>query len=116
MPKIYNKKTLCDGQNIYLMGWIKPYEFSKFYREFNQDALLHSWSDQQQAHMAMARAIKFHLPQLAKWLGENNAKTTHWIDPEIFEVYPEADGKGFDWGIGFKPGDPLESWFVVRWS
>ena len=86
--KIYDKKTFLDGQTIYLIGWIKAWEFKKFYDDYREDAFVYQWSDQHRAHFAMRKAIKHYMPDLWSWLSENEASTTCWIDPKIFDVVP----------------------------
>lgn len=114
--KIQGKKTFYDGQVVYIIGGVKPAEFHKFYKDTEQDAFVMNWCDQQRAHVAMRRAIKHHLPQMTDWLTINNAVNTFWVDPDIFKSMKSDEWTDFPWGIGFKKDDPLESWFVMRWS
>lgn len=114
--KINGKKTFYDGQTVYLIGGVKPFEFYKFYRETEGDAFVMNWSDQERAHHALRRAIRHHLPELIEWLSTNNAETTCWVDPDIFKAMTQDTYTDYPWGIGFKKDNPLESWFVMRWS
>lgn len=114
--KIYYKKVLSDSQVIYVMGWIKAYEFYHFYKEFNSQAFMYNWCDQQQAHFAMRKAHSYYSPELVTWLRNNNSKNVCWIDPNIFKAPRTDETTPFEWGIGFKKDDPLESWFVLRWT
>ena len=114
--KILKKKTFFDGQTVYIIGGVKPNEFHRFYKDTEQDSYIMNWCDQQRAHHALRRAIRHHLPELTEWISKNNAVTTCWVDPEIFQSYPTDTFTDYDWGIGFKQDDPLESWFVMRWS
>ena len=114
--KIQSKKTFFDGQTIYIIGGVKPYEFHKFYKDTEVDAWAMEWCDQQRAHVALRRAIRHHLPEMANWIATNKAETTYWVDPDIFKAMTQDTFTDFPWGIGFKKDDPLESWFVMRWS
>lgn len=114
--KIQGKKKFYDGQTVYIIGGIKPYEFHKFYKDTETDAFVMNWCDQERAHHALRRAIRHHLPVMTDWLSKNNAMTTCWIDPEIFLSMTTDMFNDYQWGIGFKKDDPLESWFVMRWS
>lgn len=114
--KIRGKKTFFDGQTVYIIGGVKPYEFHKFYKDTEHDAFVMDWCDQQRAHVALRRAIRHHLPVLTEWISKNKAETTCWVDPEIFQSYHTDTFTDYAWGIGFKKDDPLESWFVMRWS
>ncbi len=114
--KITGKKTFYDGQTVYLIGGVKPSEFGRFWDQYKGDAFIYEWNDQQHAHHAMRSAIRHHLPEMTEWLARNNAVTTCWVDPDIFKAMPQDMKTDFPWGIGFKENDPLESWFVMRWS
>jgi hypothetical protein len=114
--KITGKKTFYDGQTVYLIGGIKPHEFHKFYKDTESDAFIMNWCDQERGHHALRRAIRHHLPAMIDWLSTNKAVTTCWVDPEIFQSAMTDMFTDYPWGIGFKKDDPLESWFVMRWS
>lgn len=114
--KIQSKKTFHDGQTVYVLGGVKPQEFHRFYKDTVNDAFVMNWCDQERAHHALRRAINHHLPSLIEWLKTNKAITTYWVDPAIFDSYPTDTFTDYSWGIGFKANDPIEPWFVMRWS
>lgn len=114
--KIQNKKVLPDGQTIYIMGTVQPVWYYPYSKEFEMQAFEHKWTLEGRGHFAVRKMIKKQFPELAKWLEENNASTTCWIDTEIYRALTSDSWNNYDWGIGFKPNDPLESWFLMRWS
>lgn len=116
LVKIQGKKTFYDGQTVYIIGGITPYKFHKFYKDTESDAFVMNWCDQERAHHALRRAIRHHLPGMTEWLSTNNAETTCWVDPDIFRSITTDMFTDYPWGIGFKKDDPIESWFVMRWS
>ncbi len=113
--KIEKTIRLRDRQRIHVIGPIYPRELHEYMSAYNSDAYVYEWDYQQQAHYAMRRFIRDNYPELSQWLTVNNCQTTNWVDPDIFEVLPNTQ-MNFSWGIGFKPDDPVETIFVLRWS
>ena len=113
--KIQDKKILDDGQVIYVLGGIRAPEFNKFANDIGENVFVCEWDNQAYAHRVMRSVIKHHLPSLVKWLKENDAETTCWVDLKILETITDIYSE-FSWGIGFRLNDPIETWFVLRWS
>ena len=118
--KITGTKTLYDEQHIYLIGAITPIDFTMFCKPSDDIAFERNWSKEQRAHYALRRCIRKTMHELAIWLEKNDAHTTYWVDPNIYEVSPVrlpiSTYTKFPWGIGFRYNDPLELIFVLRWS
>lgn len=113
--KIQETIRLEDGQKIYVMGVVHPKTFNRYMGEYNSAAIINDWDHHQQGHYALRKIIRHHYPELAEWLISNNCQTTNWIDPNMLGM-PQWSVVNFPWGIGFKPGDPVETVFVMRWS
>ena len=113
--KIRRIHKLRDGQMIYVLGVISPNLF-RAYMDFYSESI--EWSREQQAHHAIKKLIKQEYSELYQWLCSQDCQTTNWIDDKVFSLpYPFRDEIDlFDWGIGFRPNDPAETWFVLRWA
>ena len=96
--------TLKDkGQNFYKLLSVDRAEFIKVQSEMynyedNLDVIL---------HRMVKRLLKTHEPEKYSWLRENRASTTY----EVFHYIDEVEIY-----VGFIPGDPIETMFILRWS
>ena len=96
--------TLIDrGQNSYKLLSVHKNEFIQAQKEIyncedNLDVIL---------HRIVKRLLKTHEPEKYSWLRENRASTTY----EVFHYYNEVEIY-----VGFIPGDPIETMFILRWS
>ena len=96
--------TLKDkGQNFYKLLSVDRAEFIKVQSEMynyedNLDVILHKM---------VKRLLKTHEPEKYSWLRENRASTTY----EVFHYIDEVEIY-----VGFIPGDPIETMFILRWS
>lgn len=97
------------------MGYISPREFDYYWSEIRSDARVFEWTTDQQSHYAIREAIKKMHLELYQWLKNNDAVTTNWVDPEIFQS-ANHNNREYHWGIGFPPNDTKETMFTLRWS
>ena len=113
--KIQRIEKLRDGQKIYMLGKITPHKFRPYMDRYSTSV---EWSQEQKAHNAIKLLITHEHTELYQWLFSQNCQTTNWIDDKIFSLPYQFRNQVdyFDWGIGFKPNDPAETLFVLRWS
>lgn len=119
-------RVLDDGTKIYVMYAVTRQNYNTYFNYWQFEAFTYEWSRDRQDHSAVKKMFRNEFPEIAEWLIKNNARTTYWIDPEIHDrprglqvsTMLEYDDKGgfYDYGIGFLPGDPVETAFVLRWS
>lgn len=104
---------LGDGQQIYILGKMDSEIGIKYANEASWSDFNNRQDTQYLQNFIVNRYIKHHLPDMKVWLKEYECWTCGWVDPLIFWNKFQRDYK---FGIGFKPGDELESLFVLRWS
>lgn len=119
---IVRTKHFPDGQAIHILGSVSAETFQAYWHDTHDQAFVQQWSDQQRAHHALRVMVSRRVIDVAQWLDQNQACVTYWVDPAIFSVPPMSINlgsrayMGFEWGLGFRPDDPLAQWFVLRWT
>lgn len=117
--KIRSSTFVDNGtQRIHILGYISPMTFARYYSRYNEP-LYHGqdiYERDRNSHYAIQKFIKDEISELGLWMLHNKAQATCWIDSGVFNYHPSITQKIFPYGIGFRPNDPLENWFVLRWS
>jgi hypothetical protein len=112
--------VLGDGQRIHIVGMAKGRQMRELANQYTSLGIADYdgvGSDTARLQDRMARKyIAIYNHNIWDWLEENNALSVGWVDPMIFDRFVPGDLISFRYGIGFPPGDPLESLFVLRWS
>jgi hypothetical protein len=115
--KIQETIKMFDGQIIYVMGKVQLCQIEKFIDEYNDIFFYFKQHGniEHRLQYVMRKFIRNNCNELSQWLMNNNCQITSWIDTEIYQEFTSSP-INFDWGIGFPPNDPKESFFVLRWS
>lgn len=116
--KIHRSVLVDNYQRIHILGCLSPIRFRRYFSKFNDPAFSfnYNYTREQISHFAIKNFIDSEECDLALWLMNNKAKTTGYIDKTVFNYHPSSEYSIFEYGIGFKPDDPLEDWFILRWS
>lgn len=115
--RILETRKETDGQTIYVLGHMLGATYQDYMDQCSLNNWAGEWSDEKHQHVALRKFMRFLHSDISEWLREQQAQVTYWIAPSSKSTWePRYKHMAYKYGIGFRPTDPVESMFVLKWS